>query len=131
MGHARLWSQPSQIQTTWIDRMRSESTGQAAMLASLYRSFQSLEEKRVCQTFSPERPDVTYLASPVNLPDGAIAVVGGIQSHSVNEIDSEPEQLRNCAAALPQLAFQLQDEAGRVRTPRASATHNQLIYKST
>ena len=129
MGHAWLWSQPSQIQTTWIDRMRSESTGQAAMLASLYRSFQSLEEKRVCQTLSPERPDVTYMASPVNLPDGAIAVVGCIHAHSVGETDSEPEQLRNCAAALPQLAFQLQDEAGRVRTPRAAAPQKQIINK--
>jgi|GEM_PF-1392698 len=129
MGHAWLWSQPSQIQTTWIDRMRSDHKGQGAMLSNLYRSFQSLEEKRVCQTFSPERPDLIYMASPVNLPNGVIAVVGCVHSQSVNYIEKESEQLRNCAIALTQLAFQLQDEASRVRIPNAAAPHKQLSHK--
>lgn len=109
LGHAWLWAQGAQAQAHWLARLREEAAGQPGLLAGVYRSFQALEEQGTCQTQAPEPRAPRWLASPVPLLSGAVAVVGCLVSVTGDARDDA--RLRACAGALPGLAARLREAA--------------------
>ena len=120
LGHAWLWTQPVQVQADWLAGMRSQSVAGVSQAAGVYRAFQELEERGVCQAPDVTRRDVTCFAAPVVLPGGALAVVGCMRADVGGFQRSLLE--RNCAGALVELASSLRDEAGRRRAQRSGAS---------
>jgi DNA-binding IclR family transcriptional regulator len=118
LGHAWLWTQSVQVQADWLARLRSESGAGVSQAAGVYRAFQKLEERGVCQAPDVNRRDVTCFAAPVVLPGGAVAVVGCMRADVGGGARVRLE--RECAAALAVLASNLRDEAGRMRSRRSA-----------
>lgn len=114
LGHAWLWTQSAQVQADWLARLRSESGAGVSQAAGVYRAFQEMEERGVCQAPDVSRRDVTCFAAPVVLPGGAVAVVGCMRADVGGGERMRLE--RECAAALVVLASSLRDEAGRLRS---------------
>jgi DNA-binding IclR family transcriptional regulator len=122
VGHAWLWTQPAQVQAEWLARLRSQSGTGVSQAARVYRSFQELEERGVCQAPDVSRREFTRFAAPVLLSDGGVAVVGCLRG---DEGGRERVRLeRECAAALAELASCMRDEAGRQRARQSGASHN-------
>ena len=116
-GHAWLWKQPAQVQGAWLAHVRSAPGAGAPHAAGVYRAFQELEERGVCQAPDTGRRDVTCFAAPVVLPGGAVAVVACMRTDGGGKDRARLE--RECAAALAVLGAELADEAGRLRVRRS------------
>lgn len=119
LGHAWLWTQPAQVQAEWLARLRSEPGAGVSQAACVYRAFQELEERGVCQAPDASRRDVSSFAAPIILPGGAVAVAGCMRADVGGRDRVRLE--RECGAALAELATSLRDEAGRLRARRSSA----------
>jgi DNA-binding IclR family transcriptional regulator len=119
LGHAWLWMQPAQVQADWLARLRSETGAIVSQAACVYRAFQELEERGVCQSPDASRRDVSCFAAPVVLPGGGVAVVGCMRA-DVGGSDWVRLE-RECCVALSELALSLRDEAGRLRARTSGA----------
>lgn len=121
LGHAWLWKQTAQVQAAWLAQLRNTvrnvAGAGASQAAAVYRAFQELEERGVCQAPDTGRRDVTCFAAPVALPGGAVAVIGCMRTDGGGRDRARLE--RECAAALAQLGLALADEAGRIRARRS------------
>jgi DNA-binding IclR family transcriptional regulator len=120
LGHAWLWMQSAQVQADWLANLRSESGTGVSQAARVYRAFQELEERGVCQAPDASRRELTCFAAPVLLPDGVVAVVGCMRADGGGRDRVRLE--RECSAGLAELASEMRTEAGRQRARRSSAS---------
>jgi DNA-binding IclR family transcriptional regulator len=120
LGHAWLWMQPAQVQADWLANLRSESGTGVSQAARVYRAFQELEERGVCQAPDASRRELTCFGSPVLLPDGVVAVVGCTRADGGGRDRVRLE--RDCSAGLAELASDMRAEAGRQRARRSSVS---------
>ncbi len=120
LGHAWLWMQSAQVQADWLANLRSESGTGVSQAARVYRAFQELEERGVCQALDVSRRELTCFAAPVLLPDGILAVVGCMRADGGGRDRVRLE--RECSAGLAVLASEMRAEAGRQRARRSSAS---------
>lgn len=113
-GHAWLWTQPAQVQSGWLVKLRDGRLPAAgnAGAAALYRAFQDLEEKGVCQGADEARRDQRLFAAPLVLGDGSVAVMGCARMAGGGKAGAQQE--RECAAGLAALAAAVREEADRL-----------------
>lgn len=76
-GHALLWRSPMGFRAAVFDRLESQAGAGAALLGSIYRSFQQLEEKGYC-ILPPDSDDAALRCA---------ATVRGIEEHPIMAIE--------------------------------------------